>query len=239
MVPTFMRIVRARRGSRSDQRPSREHQALPAVVGAERVAAGGAEVEAGVEVRAREGAVGAGAADLGEERVGVERAGAGDEQDVLAEDVERPRSARLAVEVVRAHRVERGAALQHLEAVRRHEHGARGGVVAVVGAADALDEALDVLRRADLHDQVDVAPVDAEIEAAGGDDGAQATPPPSPPRPGRGPRGESEPWWRPMGRSSPFSAQSAWKKSSAWARVLMKTRVVVAPRISSMTAGAA
>ena len=64
-------------------------------------------------------------------------------------------------------------AFEHLEAVRGHEDGAGGGVVAVVGAADALDEALDVLRRADLDDEVDVAPVDAEVERAGGDDGAE------------------------------------------------------------------
>ncbi len=43
----------------------------------------------------------------------------------------------------------------------------------MVGAADALDEALDVLRRADLDHQVDVAPVDAEVERGGADDGAK------------------------------------------------------------------
>ena len=94
MVPTFIRMARARRGSRSCQRPSRRTEALPAVVGPERVAAGGAVGEAGVEVGARQGAVGAGGRDLGEERVGVERAGAGGEQDVLAEDVERAGAAR-------------------------------------------------------------------------------------------------------------------------------------------------
>ena len=69
--------------------------------------------------------------------------------------------------------VEGGAAFEELEAVRGDEDGARGGVVAVVGAADALDQALDVLRGADLDHEVDVAPVDAEVERAGGDDGAK------------------------------------------------------------------
>ena len=92
---------------------------------------------------------------------------------MLAKHVERAGPARLAVEVAGADRVERGAAFQHLEAVRRHQHRARRRVVAVVGAADALHQPLDVLRRADLDHQIDVAPVDAEIEAAGGDDGAQ------------------------------------------------------------------
>ena len=191
MVPTFIRMARARRGSRSCQRPSVQDEALPAVVGAERVAAGGAVGEAGVEVGAREGAVGAGGADLGEEGVGVEGAGAGGEQDVLAEDVERAGAARLAVEVVVADGVEGGVAFEHLEAVGGHEDGAGGGVVAVVGAADALDEALDVLRRADLDDEVDVAPVDAEVERAGGDDGAEAARRPSRPRPSGGPRGRA------------------------------------------------
>jgi hypothetical protein len=43
----------------------------------------------------------------------------------------------------------------------------------VVGAADALDEARRALRRAHLDDQIDVAPVDAEIEAGGADERAQ------------------------------------------------------------------
>ena len=189
MVPMFMRIARARRGSRSCQRPSRSDQPPPAVVGLERIAAGGAEFEAGVEIRAGQRRVGPRRADLGVERVGFERPGAGGQQHLLAEHVERPRPARLAVEIVLAHRRQRGVAFQHLEAVGRHQHRARRRVVAVIGAADALDQALDVLRRADLDHQIDAAPVDAEIEAAGGDDGAQFARPPSPPRPGRAPRG--------------------------------------------------
>jgi hypothetical protein len=34
----------------------------------------------------------------------------------------------------------------------------------VVGASDALGEAARALRRADMHDEIDVAPVDAEVE---------------------------------------------------------------------------
>ena len=43
----------------------------------------------------------------------------------------------------------------------------------MIGAADALDEAFDVLRRTDLDHKVHVAPVDAKIEGAGADDGPQ------------------------------------------------------------------
>ncbi len=69
--------------------------------------------------------------------------------------------------------VDGGAALQHLEAVGRHQHRLRGLVEAVIGAADALDEAAGAFRRADVDDEIDVAPVDAEVERGGGDDGAQ------------------------------------------------------------------
>ena len=44
----------------------------------------------------------------------------------------------------------------------------------MVGAANALDEAFDVLRRADLNDQIDRAPVDAEIKRPGADHGAES-----------------------------------------------------------------
>ncbi len=41
----------------------------------------------------------------------------------------------------------------------------------MIGAADALDEAACPFRGADVDDQIDVAPVDAEVEGRGGDDG--------------------------------------------------------------------
>ncbi len=71
-------------------------------------------------------------------------------------------------------RIERGAAFEHLEAVGGHEEGFRRIVQAVIGAADALDEARRSFRRAHVDDQIDVAPVDAEVECGGGDDGADA-----------------------------------------------------------------
>ncbi len=92
---------------------------------------------------------------------------------MLAEDVERAGAARLAVEIAVAHGLEGGDAFDHLEAVGRRQHRAGRRVVAVVGPPDALDEAFDVLRRADLDDEIDGAPVDAEIEAAGADHGAE------------------------------------------------------------------
>ena len=48
-----------------------------------------------------------------------------------------------------------------------------GSSMPVIGAADALQQARDALRRADLDHLIDPAPVDAEIERGGRDHGAQ------------------------------------------------------------------
>ena len=69
--------------------------------------------------------------------------------------------------------VEGGTAFHHLEAVGRHEDGAARFVHAMVGTAHPLSKARGALGRADMDDEIDVAPVDAEIEGRGGDDGAQ------------------------------------------------------------------
>ena len=121
---------------------------------------------------------------------------------MLAEHVARAGAARFAVERVGADGVERGLAFDHLEAVGGDEERLGGRVVAVVGAADPLDEALDVLRRADLDHQIDVAPVDARGRASRCRRRRAARPRPSPLPPARAVRGRGEPWWMPMGRSS-------------------------------------
>ena len=69
--------------------------------------------------------------------------------------------------------IERGGAFQHLEAVGRDQHAARRLVHAVVGAADALQQPRGALRRADIDHEIDVAPVDAEVERRGADHRAQ------------------------------------------------------------------
>src|SRR5262245_47214225 len=61
-------------------------------------------------------------------------------------------------------RIDGYAAFQHLEAVGGYENAARGLVESVIGAADALQEPRGTLRRADIDDEIDVAPVDAEVE---------------------------------------------------------------------------
>ena len=90
-----------------------------------------------------------------------------------AEHVERAVAKRRRILVPEIVGVERGAAFEHLEAVAGHEDALRRLVHAVIGAADPLREPARALRRADMHDEVDVAPVDAEIERRGSDDGAK------------------------------------------------------------------
>ena len=69
--------------------------------------------------------------------------------------------------------IDRDAALQHLETVGRDQHGARGLVEPVVGAADPLHQARGALGRADIDDEIDVAPVDAEVERGRADHAAK------------------------------------------------------------------
>ena len=69
--------------------------------------------------------------------------------------------------------IERRAAFQHLEPVGGYQHAFGRFVHAVIGAPDTLQHARGTLRRADIDHQVDVAPVDAEIERGGADHGAQ------------------------------------------------------------------
>ena len=135
-----------------------------AIIGLERVAAGCDEVDDSVEIRARQPGIGRGLGHLGVKLVAPERLAAGATEHVLREHVECADAQRRRVLSVLGDGVERGAAFQHLEAVRRNEHALRRLVHAVIGAADALHDPRSALRRADIDDEIDIAPVDAEIE---------------------------------------------------------------------------
>ncbi|GAD54583.1 hypothetical protein MBELCI_0635 [Limimaricola cinnabarinus LL-001] len=148
-------------------------QALPLVIGAQRIAARRHEIEAVVELRPADARIGADGLHLGEERVFVEGPGTGGDHDVLAQHVERAGALGVAVELARLHSLKRCHAFHHLEPVGGHQKRLRGRVVAVVGPPDPLHEAFHVLGRADLDHEVHVAPVDPEIEAAGADDGLE------------------------------------------------------------------
>ena len=158
-------------------------QPAEAVVGFQRIAAGGDEAEHFLERLVLKPGIGSGGAHFGEHRCFVERRGAGDGEDMLGKHVERAGAEGLGIELAVVDRVERGAGLEIFEAVAGHDDALARLVEPVVGAADPLQQPRAALGRAHLHDQVDVAPVDAEVEAGGGDQPAQLARPPSPPRP--------------------------------------------------------
>ena len=133
--------------------------------------------------------------------------------------------------VLRVHRngVERGAAFQHLEAVGGDENALGRLIHAVIGAADTLHQSRRAFRRADIDDQIDIAPVDAEIERGGAHHRAQ---------PALGHCGfdlaalrrvERAVVERDRQRLSSLMRQRSWKMTSAWLRVLTKTSVCGAP----------
>ena len=153
-----------------------------ALVVLQRIAAGGDEIDDPIECRPIEIGIGRGRSHFLEQRIGMKRRAAGAAQHMLRQHVERAIDQRRRVLGAEIVGVERRPAFQHLEAIGRDQDRLRRLVHAVIGAADALRQPARTLRRADMHDQVDVAPVDAEIERRGGDDGAQLHSRPSPSR---------------------------------------------------------
>ena len=143
-----------------------------ALVGFQRIATGGDEIEDGVEIQAREAGIGRGASHLGIEFIGKERLSTGRTEDVLREHVQGPHTCRGVLRVL-GEGAERRGAFEHFEAVRRNEHAFRGLIHAVIGAADALQETRGTLGSADIDNEIDVAPVDTKIERGGGNDRAQ------------------------------------------------------------------
>ena len=148
-------------------------QAAEAVVGLQRITARSDEVEDLGEGLVLQSRVGRGGSKLGEQLLLLERRRAGDREDVLREHVQRSRPEILGVELAVVDGVERRAGLEIFEAVAGHDRAFAGLVEAMVGAADPLEKAGRSLGRAHLHDEVDVAPVDTEVEAGGRDESAQ------------------------------------------------------------------
>ena len=111
-----------------------------------------------------------------------------------------PDARRIAVEVVVGHRLLGRLAFQHLETVGGHQHRMARLVQAVVGPPDPLDQPRGALGRGELDDEVDGAPVDAEVERRGADHRPQF-----PARHRRldlaaSARPPAEPWCRAIGR---------------------------------------
>ena len=135
-----------------------------ALVGLERVAAGGDEIDRRVEIGARQSRIGRGGAHFVVEFIGEKRLADRAAENVLRQHVERAGAQRRRILGILGDGVDRRAAFEHLEAVGRHQHGFRGLIEPVVGAPDALQETRTALGRPDINDQIDVAPVDAQIK---------------------------------------------------------------------------
>ncbi len=87
---------------------------------------------------------------------------AGDE--LLGEHVERLARHPRVLDLAPAHAIDHDRGLEQVAAVLGDEAAERGHVHLVAGAADALQAGGDRLGRLHLHDQVDRAHVDAELE---------------------------------------------------------------------------
>ena len=126
--------------------PGFGHQPPEAVVGLERVAAGGDEIEDFLECLLLQPGIGRGGADLGEQFLLLERRGDRHRQDVLGEHVERAGAEDLRVELAVVDGVERRAGLEILEAVAGDDDALARLVEPVVGAADPLQQPRAALR---------------------------------------------------------------------------------------------
>ena len=92
---------------------------------------------------------------------------------MLAQDVAGAGAFGITVKIMGLYGLKGGNAFDDLKLVCRYQQRLGRGVVAVVRAADALHKAFDVFRRADLDDQIDIAPIDAKIQRARADDGLE------------------------------------------------------------------
>jgi hypothetical protein len=89
---------------------------------------------------------------------------------VLAQYVAGAGAARFSVQLSVQYGLECCDAFNDLEPVGRDQKGLGRGIIAVVCAPDPLDKTFHVLWRADLDNQINVTPVDAQIKAACADD---------------------------------------------------------------------
>ena len=139
-----------------------------AAAAARREAVGGHR-DHGIEIVAREVAVGPRAAHQGEELVFGVLAARGFGDDLLGEHVERRIVRDDAIELAGSNGAQKRRALDEIVARGREQPSFGGAGDRVARPADALQHGGDAVRRSDLADEVDVADVDAELERCGRD----------------------------------------------------------------------
>ena len=142
-----------------------------AIVGLQRIAASGDEIERVVEILARQIGIRLGRTDFLIEGIGLKRFGTGHAENMLAQHIQTADAPRWRILFAGLGGIDGGAAFEHFEAIGWHQQRARRLVEAMIGAADALRDAARALRRANIDDEVDIAPVDAKIERRRADHG--------------------------------------------------------------------
>ena len=85
-------------------------------------------------------------------------------QNVLRQDVERTGAQRRRVLRIFSHRIDSGPALQHLEAIGRHQNGFRRLIEPVVRTSNPLQEPRATFGGTDIDHQVDITPVHPKIQ---------------------------------------------------------------------------
>ena len=135
-------------------------------IGLQRIAAIGYKSKHLVKLLARGVGIGHGADDFGIEIVSMERSAAGDAEDMLGQHIEPATPERGAIQPVLFDFGLRRDTFQIFEPVCRHKNGTAGLVQPVVGPADPLQQAAHPFGRADLNHQIDISPVEPEIERA-------------------------------------------------------------------------
>src|SRR5690625_2783374 len=128
-------------------------QAPEPLVAAQRIAAAGDKLENGIEVRAPQVRIGRGGGHLLVKLLRAEGCGASDAEDMLRENVEPAGAHLFSIEAVGTDGLDGRLALQYLEAVARHQQGPARSIEAVIGSAEALQQAGGSLGRSYLYNQ--------------------------------------------------------------------------------------
>ena len=149
------------------------HQPLVTFIGLQRITTGRGIAEHSIKAFTCDAGIGRSAFHFVVQFIGEERAGSGATDDMLGQHIERARSKTVRVQLAGLHGIARSQRLQIFKAVARHDQAAAGFIHAVIGAPRALQQARGPLGCTHLDDQINVAPIQPEIEAGGRHDGAQ------------------------------------------------------------------
>jgi hypothetical protein len=113
------------------------------------------------------------APDGGEQLIGVPRVHRRHRDDLLRDDVQRVAWVAGRLDIAVVHRPCHGGAGDEVAAELRKDHALADGVDLMAAPADPLKPARDRRRRLDLHDEIDGAHIDAELERGRGDERAK------------------------------------------------------------------